>query len=206
MALPATDNFNRADAGTLGANWTKITSENDIGITSNRASNKSTGPINGDYWNADTFAGDQKSEAEVVKFGGGNDIELSVRVRVDNAAQNYYAGGRNDFINPNDRRRIWKITGGTRSSIAFQATALALNDVIRLEIVGTTLEIFYNGTSEFTGTDVSFASGSAGIGVRSAGGAAAVDDNQLDDWTGDDIAAVGPLAGLRTQALTGVGI
>ena len=188
MALPATDNFNRADAGTLGSNWTVQTAEADIGITGNVASNKSATVINGDFWNADAFADDQKSEATMVKMGGGNNLELSVRCRCSGSVEDYYGGGRNDHLNPDDRHLIWKIIAATRTELAGQVVAWVVNDIARLEAVGTGLELFVNGTSELTATDTSLSSGSAGIGLRSAGGGgAAVDEVQLDDWTGDDI-------------------
>lgn len=183
-ALPASDNFDRADSANLGSNWTTQTNEQTIGITSNVASNKASPQPGGNFWNADTFADDQLSEATMTKIGAGADLQLEIRTRCQGAAESYYAGGRNDFINPNDRHRIWKIVGGTRTGLATQNVAWVVNDKVKLENVGTGLELFVNDVSELTTTDSSFSSGSAGIGLRSTGG---VDEVQLDDWTGDDI-------------------
>ena len=63
------DTFTRADAGTLGANWTTESDAIDgavIGITSNAAKPQTNGVANAaSFWSANTFKADQYSQCIV---------------------------------------------------------------------------------------------------------------------------------------------
>ncbi len=83
-----------------------------------------------------------------------------------------------------NNRRIWKNIAGARTSLASEAIDIAIDDVLRLELQGTTLTLFVNGVQRLTAVDSSIASGGAPaiIGRVSSG----TDFVQLDDFsTGD---------------------
>ena len=68
MALPATDNFNRADSNPAGVPWVKVGLASDVRILTNRLT--AAGSVVGFvYWNADTPADDQYSQCIVPTSG-----------------------------------------------------------------------------------------------------------------------------------------
>src|ERR1043165_1916097 len=89
MALPATDDFNRADTfpgGTLGANWTNQTAG--LQIFSNEAIG-SDGNVPVGFWNVDSFPNDQYSKITIgsAAFSDGGP---TVRASATGGSRNYY--------------------------------------------------------------------------------------------------------------------
>jgi hypothetical protein len=60
VALPASDNFNRANANPAGGNWTTMPLAVAIQIISNQCAASGVGAAA--RWNADTFGNDQYSQ------------------------------------------------------------------------------------------------------------------------------------------------
>lgn len=79
---------------------------------------------------------------------------------------------------------------GTYTQIGANITLganFAINDVMRLEIAGTTLTVKYNGTTVRTATDATFSTGQPGVGGWAQ--SAPSDVLFIKDWSAADIAA-----------------
>lgn len=166
----ATDNFNRADGG-LGANWT--TGHGDAPqITSNQAGGADT-EYSMAFWNADAFTDDQYSQ--LVRVNNENYRAPAVRCDATSGGNCYAA-----FSNATQ----WhKLVNGTWSQLG-NISNTALNDVIRLEVVGTGLDYQINGSSANTTTDASLTEGAAGMAFFGA-------TSRVDDWEGGDLGVAG---------------
>lgn len=187
-ALPASDNFTGTEGNAINGNWSLPAS---VGAKcvyrSNTAGVDSAGNVRGLAWTADTWPNDQYSQATVVGQGAAAGVAngVSVRMATTGSTREWYAGGKeNNSFNP--RTRIWKYVGGTISSLASAGASqdLAVNDVIKLTVTGTSLELFRNAASILTITDSSHASGKAGIQTMHPTNASA---SMLDDWSGDQV-------------------
>ena len=178
MALPAIDDFNRAN-GPLGANWTTSPSDNPaLEILSNEAnSGDDSFALTGAFWNADVFRRDQFSQAEFRAVS----VEVGVTVRhnpgpeADWKAYVFEMEGGTGLT-------IFKLIGPGFTQLGSNGTMLSPGDIMRLEIREAALVGKINGVIELTGTDGSILSGSAGLWSI----AAAADATQLDNWEAGD--------------------
>jgi hypothetical protein len=163
----ASDDFNRADtSGDLGANWTDIDGTGGQ-IATNTARGSGVGYTTSRY-SAVTFAADHSSQ--ITKIGAGNYVGPAVRMA---AGPNWYV-----WFNFGSLQRS---SGGTVTDIA-SPPSFTDTDVVKLNIVGSTLEFFKNTVSQGTHGDATHATGSPGVGFFESNGFA-------DDWAGADIGA-----------------
>lgn len=179
------DDFERANAPTLGGNWTDAPAEggNALGIQDNQVDTNTVGNDEGAYWTADAFGDDQKSKLTMVTrpaFG------FNVRVRGSTSVRTNYGGGF-DGNNFAPRTRIWKFISGVATSLAVAAIGddLVAADIAELEVKADALELFINAVSLLTQTDMDIASGKVGIGMFHT----TADVGMMDDWFGGDSAA-----------------
>lgn len=172
MALPASEPF--TGTGALSASWTNL--QVSCSRDTDRGKGDSTTTYCSAYWSADAFNNDQKSQATAITNGGAGTHYAAVGVRMS-SGPNWYAqfwdGGDNDLL---------KNVAGTVTQIAGNIiTTVAANDVIRLEVEGTSLRVYLNNVQQgVTQTDSSLASGSAGIAFFDNG-------SRIDDWEGDNL-------------------
>jgi hypothetical protein len=189
------DNFNRAN-GSVGANWTTINTFTAPAITSNQVSDVTNNTSYGAVWNADSFGPDEFSELTVTSVNAGTVYYAEAWVRTVAASDNGYncdygTGANNSFI-----RRV--IGGsGTTLTTATASPAPAVGDVIRCEIVGTTItfKVLPIGGTPYTlatTTDSTFSSGNPGFSTIQNVGSAVT----LDNWSGGNIH---PIAQLDTE-------
>lgn len=59
MALPASDDFNRANSTDIGTNWTPQSGSFELSSNAVLPNGSSAGTENAEFWNADTFGNDQ---------------------------------------------------------------------------------------------------------------------------------------------------
>lgn len=163
------DNFARANSGTLGANWTAnsgATTTAAMGVTSNAAQAQTTGGNAAAFWSANSFSANQYSEIitstnalGVDSHGGGPTVHAS-------SGDNYYRFFCN-LANLGNECQIIKVVAGVASAVAGSSGpinhTMAAGDQMRLEIIGTTLTAYINGTLVLTGTDSSLTTGSPGV-------------------------------------------
>lgn len=154
MALPVSDNFNRA---ALGANWT-ITSGNFSMPGSTAAMANALGGHSGAFWNADTFAADQYAEIVISNASYDGYMGVEVRVNTGGADTRYFYHG-SLF-----EQTLGKLVAGVYTQLGnTTVNPFANGDVIRLEVSGTTLTAKQNGVVRFSVTDASIGSGQTGI-------------------------------------------
>lgn len=172
-----TDDFNRANAATLGANWTNQTA-NTPSVSSNQcvatASNHHCA-----YWSANAFNNNQYAKAVVKAVSSGvSYCGVTVRSTGNGGTTNNYhfltdgAGG-------SGHTAIGKFENNVQSFILNISTTFAVNDVIELRVSGTTVSAYKNGAFLDSVVDTSHASGSAGVHVFGSA--------QQDDWEGGNL-------------------
>lgn len=168
--MAVTDDFNRANSGTLGANWTATA--NNMAVASNSAQ-ASASVENFDYYSGVSWNSDHTSQAVYRENASDTIMYLTVR---------HQPGG--DWYGlllhsiPGDRRiNFYKRVGGVVSDLGGIAGRPTDGNTFKLEIVGTTLSAYDNGVliddvvvSDLTG-------GAPGIGSEIPGAA-------WDDWEG----------------------
>ncbi len=177
----ASDNFNRADAGSLGANWTEIT--NGFKIASNQADVVNSGPKQAAFYTGAASTNDQFSQSTAQ----GSPFQWGVGVRLANAGglDGYVAmaGGGAGNIN------IYRFDNGTPTNMTLGSDSLAAGDVVKITVSGTTITAYKNGVQSVQATDATYASGQPGIYGEFSG------FDIHDDWSGGDGDGTGGAAG-----------
>lgn len=178
----ATDDFNRANAGNLGANWTANTHESavDFQIISNAASCNG-GSDSSAIYNAAAFANDQFSEVTYLTTqhsGAGSGYGPSCREIV--AAQTLVRA-----IGNLDGFDLQEVVNGSFAPLTSgSGTTFTAGDTFRLETSGSSWRLLKNGVQFATGSGLTLTSGSAGVCYSStdtSGGITA--------WAGGDLGA-----------------
>lgn len=173
----ASDNFDRADAATLGANWTAVAGT--VGIVSNEAAGK-TFDVNGNSlmrYSAITWPNDQYSQVRLRTLIASG--AAGPAVRIANATLDCYVAYANS---PTPTFAKW-VAGVFTSLGTF--TAPSVNDYVTLEAISSTLTVYVNGTLALRVTDTSLPTGSAGLHCGNA------TDQRADDWIGGGIDSIG---------------
>src|SRR4051812_40998588 len=114
MTTLATDDFNRANAGTLGANYSTNGVYSQLTIVSNKANVFS---LAASLRTAEVYPNDQWAQATISGITGSM-MWGGVVVRGKTAAESFYAAGANSGDFGNARQRIWKMVAATRTSLA----------------------------------------------------------------------------------------
>lgn len=183
MALPATDNFNRANNVDLGANWTPLFGELKI-ITNEAAQDAGDGGVRLEHWNADAFTSDHYSQA-VYRSG-----VVGPAVRLQETDNGYYTRI------STGAKRMYRFDNGTATELQTMDAAVggASGEVYKMTIEGTTIKVFKNAVQIGTNqTDATYSGGASGVHVEGTGA--------LDDWEGDNMGA----APARPSQLTTLG-
>lgn len=171
----ATDNFDRADSATLGSNWTDLTSYPGMSILSNQAVATGAG-YNFAYWNAVAFNADQYSQAIARNTTGS---ERGVIVRAVTADKCYFF----DYSNNSGNAFLFLLNGGFTNLQSFGAV-VNLDDVMKIEAIGTSIKCYVNGIQVgTTTTNAVLASGSPGVAGLGTG------SGTVNDWQGGNTAA-----------------
>jgi hypothetical protein len=181
-----TDSFTGANDDPLNANWT--VDQGTLRIFVNCCNENALAfPHIGRYAGG-MFANDQY--AQVKPFNGVGIHGGGVAVRLDASKNGYCAY----FVNPTtvliDRIDAGALTNlASIGSLSFTADV----DVLKLDVVGTTLTAYKNGTPIGNATDSTHASGRAGVVIQGNSG------TLIDDWEGGDIGGGG-----QSPAMTSV--
>ena len=182
--LPATDAFTGTDGTALttySANWS-LNSGNFVINTNAVAPNQSATEC-GARWNADTFGNNQYAQSKLANITTtGQTIGVAVRAATGGAASYYgfYADG-----SGGGKTFLFKMVAGSWTQLGSLGAALAVNDIIRLEVSGTTLTPKVNGSTQSppgARTDSAHSSGAAGLSGYSVS-----TSMRLDDWEGGNL-------------------
>lgn len=180
MSLPATDDFNRADAADLGANWTNMSGFPGMRLLSNKTQpSTATGDYSFSYWNADSFNSDHYSQA---KSGGGTVGQAVILARASGSEdcylvlKNYVSGA----------CTLFKRASGSFTQLQSYGTpTINAGDLMRIEAEGSSIRFYIAGVQQgTTATDSALATGSAGIGGNSN---SSNGEGQMDDWEGGNL-------------------
>ena len=189
MALPANDNFNRANGAPLGANWTPTINSWQVVGGAQAAGN--TFGYSAEYWSADSFTGDHYAQAKNVQVADGGP-----GVRMQSGPKSYHFD-----IKAGNNTLIQRDVNGSFTNLQTGLTTPAVNDTVYIEVVGTTIKLKVNGTQLGTDqTDSTISGGAAGVW--------AWDTNTiLDDFNADTIPSGGggggDLSALIGEPITG---
>jgi len=169
-----TDDFNRADNTVLGTQWTTPAGCSELQIVTEHAVATDNGVINCAYWSWNPFTADQYSQVVGTFVHRGPAVRIQTGLTLPNF---YFARAQNATT-----LEIGKSVDGVLSIIdaPFTVGGLLPADVIRLEAVGDTLELFLNDSSVGTVTDNTFSSGAPGIFIDVTG-------VTLDNWEGGSL-------------------
>lgn len=182
----ASDNFNRADNTTLGANWTDLESE--WGISSNQAyqANSTVNAVAIALWasSSNTFSANQFSQVTCNFSGTTFSTSCGVTLRFTGASFATQTG----YICSTDgtTSTIYRQDAGpTYNSVNSAPQAIASGDVIRCDISGSAITFARNGTTVVTGTDSTYGSGQPGIETYGP----TLNVFFFDDWSAGPISA-----------------
>jgi len=187
--MAVSDSFDRADSGSLGANWTNCLGG--FSIVSNEAQGTDFAHNIAAY-TAVSWNNDQHAETVVSSSSDGGP---AVRASATGGGQAYVATANIGT----SACRIVLFSGGSETMLTDDFCPWAAGDVIGLDVVGTTLTVTKNGTTVQTHTDATIASGSAGIKSYNT-------TNHIASWSATgDIGGGGGGATIPRMALLGVG-
>lgn len=176
MALPATDDFNRAS---LGSNWT--TGYGTWTISASTLLHGSGSSENFVYWNADSFGADHYSQIDWSSVGGGSYGGPCVRASGSGYIA-FYASGSEDYLfYSNGNGSDWnEITSGT--------TGVSASDTMYVSASGSspsvTVATKVNGGQFYSDQ-------STAVAYTGAAGACSYADAYLDNFEGDDLGGGG---------------
>lgn len=178
--MVATEDFNGSPNGTLltthSINWTAT--YNNLQINSNEC-----GPQGGGEsaceWNAESFSGDQFGEATVSANTSSGSRDVGPAVRCQGVGSGSYYG----FYGYNVESFLFRMNEGTFTELSSFGD-FDLNDVVRIEMIGSTVQGMINGVIVDGPSEDSTHIGGA-VGVCSFGSLA--DLQRIDDWSGGSL-------------------
>jgi hypothetical protein len=173
MAQIVSDDFTRADAATLGANWTgayfpESGTARDLAIVSNRAASTHNAVPFADYYSGAGWTGGNDQYAELTVQAKPAVSDCGPTVRGSTTHQTFYTCDINNAdtaaLGSTMSVEIYAVSAGTFTLIGSTANmVVSAGDVIRVEAQGTTIRGLVNGVQKVSGTNSSLASGKVGI-------------------------------------------
>lgn len=192
-SVVATDNFNRAS---LGTDWTQLDTfdgsliiNTSIRLDSDNSSLGSSSPV-GRWDGAGTFSDNQYAKITVkaldnIAAGHWGGVIVRASADQDAARDFYYAIIESVGAGPTYTTRVGKVVNGTHTSLASTTQTWSIDDTIELEVEGSDLRVYRNG-SQITAlnvTDTALTTGKPGAITNAT--------FYLDDWEGGDVTAAG---------------
>jgi hypothetical protein len=179
------DDFTRANAANLGANWTDAIGGHDL--VSNQAQGETAGTDHVSVWAGAALGADHEVQVTLgnlqnaTRYGGGV-------VRWSGTSGYAFI---TDGSSGAGHTELAKWTSGSYSVLQAIATTFSNGDVLKLTVSGTTLRCYKNGAQVGADeTDSDFSTGQPGVETYGTA--------LLDDWSATDgaaaVATAGPLA------------
>jgi hypothetical protein len=183
MALPASDDFERAGPG-LGANWTFIEGS-DITIVGSSDAGTSSGNGQEVWWNADSFPDDQYSEIVLTNVDGEQGPICRANTGGTYSRYGAMAQGTGGY------NALEIINGGSWSHLSDFSSPPASTDTLRIEAEGTTIRAKINGTQVASVTNGTHTTGACGFGYWDSAGTA-----RTESWEAGALGGGGPATAL----------
>lgn len=163
-----TDEFDRADASTLGGSWTNyFGGSGEIGIASNAAYfGKSAtwggGVPESSRYDADVSSSDHVVGMTLATFVGlsGSDMAFGPVARFSSSGETCYAGV--SRVSTSFGSRLVKIMSGTLTELATTVGANADGDLAECEPDGSVITMYVNGGARLSLTDTAISAGTRG--------------------------------------------
>jgi hypothetical protein len=182
-----TESFDTADSDTLGPDltWTELSGDWDVvsnqtASTSNVADNIAV-PASPTH---DLSSDDHYAQFDWVSIATAASETLGPIIRVVDA-NNYYMG----FYRVANQWELWKRIGGTYTQLGVDLSANAAPATsVKVQVDGSTLELFRDGVSQGTRTDTAL-TGQLRVGIR---GSPALTAHVIDDFEAADLASPSP--------------
>lgn len=192
MALPKSDNFNRANEALVGNGYAEVqqaSSGSNFHVNTNVCSWNGTTGLGQDCCVRDsdnTYNASHKATVTITDLTSGSSFQRigpAVRCQSGDSSYNGFrvksqTGGDSGF----EWQLIEVVSGGSASVLSSGSDAYAVNDTLTLEVSGSTLTAKINGVQVGTGTS-GLTNGYAGICGRNVDGIS-VDNAAFDDLGG----------------------
>lgn len=155
-----TDNFNRTNESPIAGNWETIL--NGLRLDANSVDAVTVSVHSISAWRAavNTFAADQRVDFTYTALSSFDKAGPAARCSVGTGGNAYFF--RHDGAAADNDNGLHKLVNGVLTRLVSYTTALAANDVIRLECIGTAIKVYRNSVEIISVTDSSLASGQPG--------------------------------------------
>jgi hypothetical protein len=173
------DDFNRA---TLGSNWTPkvLTTHQDLTIISNQAGGAGGAGITySAWWNARTVAADGVVGCRIRSLPASSGLNLYVRLAQPGTATLSCYGLYYAYLNS---WTLYRYVSGVYAALTSATHTLAVDELIALRYVGSTLTLQWSDTDGVTWTDL-LAYTDSGITAAGYAGLATVNGTRVDDFS-----------------------
>lgn len=199
MAVIYSDPFTYADGhlGVAQANWVLPFSEG-FDVSSNTLVPQITGSDVANVWQGDVWPNDQYGQVAISGGATTDDDQSGVGVILRYAdSSNFYRIVANGRASSNVT--VAKLVTGTYTMLTQITQAFSAGDTLKVEVQGTTLRVYHNGTQ--IGSDVTDSSLSSGdVGMYYSSTAAGM---SVDNFEGGDVSAGGTNATVTAVVATG---
>lgn len=194
MTTLATDNFNRANSGDLGASWDVMTSETAWTISANTAVPSSLNSDATETYNAATWPNNQWAQDAVTENSVVSGIGPGIALRGSTSARTFYRCVISRAVSGSIE--LAKFVAGTYTQLGTRTVTWTNGAILYCEVQGTTLIIKLDGVQQGASfSDSAIASGRAGISF--SGGTGVL--TSIDNWEGGDFAGATSLPPLRRR-------
>ena len=183
-ATTVSDDFDRAD-GALGSNWTTVAGTAAPEIVSNTLRVGTASALNSAYWSASTFGSDQFAQASLPNISG-TQYGPGIAVRLS-GSKGYFLW----YGNSPSTVSLWRMDSSSSWTQLKQSAPLTVSpssDVWKIQAVGSTISGYQNGNLVVQATDTNIKSGSPGVWLYYS-------SNQIDNWSGGDVATTYSVGG-----------
>lgn len=165
------------------APWTKVTGFASGTVRSNQLEPSNAGAESMAIYTSVTWGNDQYAYLKVVSATAAARV-FGVILRGTTSARTDYECQIHGPLGAATNLYIYRVNAGAATLLASTTAVVATTDVMKCEVIGSTIKQYINGVERLSVTDGSpIASGSAGIMTYSNG---ALSDTQVDDWGAGD--------------------
>lgn len=167
MATIVSDDFNRADNASLGANWTTISGTVALRILTNQCSSVLTGGVQTGVFTGAGWTGGQDHWAECKVITKAASSDGGPACRMSTTAQTFFLCDINTAdtvaLGSSMTIDVFRVLAGVFTSIAQATLVISSGDVLRCEAQGTTIRGLVNGVQKVSGTNADAMTGKPGL-------------------------------------------